>query len=866
MAHAIVSPIVGFLLGKLGSLAHQEVCLMWGVETDLLKLERTLTIINAVLLDAEQQQLHNNEVRVWLEELKDVCYDAEDVLDEFEIQALRRQVMLNRGSITQKVRNYLSWPKSVAFRFTIGHKIKEIREKLDDVAADKNKFHLTNRVDDRHARQGRELTHSFVFDSEVIGRDEEKEEIIKLLTQSGDDDQNISVIPIVGMGGLGKTAVVKSVYNNEMIDQHFDLKVWVCVSEEFVERQLIINILKSVVGQNFNDLDIDQLQRILRDTLAGKRYLLVMDDVWNENVQKWMEFKMLLLGGASGSKIVVTTRSKRVASIMSTTRDGNGYNLEGLSYESCLSLFMNCAFRGGQEKHHPNLVKIGEEIVTKCGGVPLAIKSLGSLLRSSIDENKWKNVRDNDIWNLVQNENDILPILKLSYDYLPFHLKSCLALCSLFPKDYEFWDFELVPIWMANGLLQSRVEGEELENIGMRYLKELESSCFFQEFQQVGHIVAFKMHDLMHDLVLSMSNNECSMVNSPSQIISKKVRHLSFVGIDTIREGLPNSVSGLSHLRTIINPFDEMTPDQSFVDSCISRFPLLRVLDLSDSKFEVLPKKIGNLMHLRYLNLSWNFQIKKLPNSICKLQKLETLMFEGCDELKEIPRGLRYLISLRALTLTTKQKRLPENVIGCLNSLQTLEISKCENLEYLCDDIDRLKALRTLLITGCPSLLSLPCNIKYSSSLENLILMNCEKLNLRIEMEDDDSHQDLNNTQIQLRTLSILALPNLEELPQWLLHANTLESLAINECPNFRALSESLQHLESLKFLYISSCPKFTSLPKDMDRLIALRDLRISDSPVLIERCKKDTGEDWLKIAHIPLIWLDDEEIKSSKY
>ncbi|KAH7571109.1 hypothetical protein JRO89_XS05G0254600 [Xanthoceras sorbifolium] len=522
MAEAIVSPIADSLLGKLASLAYQEACLIWGVKTDLLKLERTLKTIKAVLLDAEQQQLHNNEVRVWLEELKDVCYDAEDVVDEFEIQALRRQVMLNRGSITQKVRNYLSWPKSVAFRFTIGHKIKEIREKLDDVAADKNKFHLTNRVDDRHARQGRELTHSFVFDSEVIGRDEEKEEIIELLTQSGDDDQNISVIPIVGMGGLGKTAVVKSVYNNEMIDQHFDLKVWVCVSEEFVERQLMISILKSVVGQNFNDLDIDQLQRILRDTLAGKRYLLVMDDVWNENVQKWMEFKMLLLGGASGSKIVVTTRSKRVASIMSTTRDGNG---------------------GGQEKHHPNLVKIGEEIVTKCGGVPLAIKSLGSLLRSSIDENKWKNVRDNDIWNLVQNENDILPILKLSYDYLPSHLKSCLALCSLFPKDYEFWDFELVPIWMANGLLQSRVEGEELENIGMRYLKELESSCFFQEFQQVGHIIAFKMHDLMHDLVLSMSNNECSMVNSPSQIISKKVRHLSFVGIDTIKEGLPNSVS-----------------------------------------------------------------------------------------------------------------------------------------------------------------------------------------------------------------------------------------------------------------------------------------------------------------------------------
>ncbi|KAL5830613.1 hypothetical protein ACOSQ3_020081 [Xanthoceras sorbifolium] len=476
------------------------------------------------------------------------------------------------------------------------------------------------------------MTHSFVFDSEIIGRDKEKKDIIELLVQSGDEDQNISVIPIVGMGGLGKTALVKSVYNNERIDQHFDLKIWVCVSEEFVEKQLMISIIRSVTGQNHSEMDIDQLQRILRDNLAGKRYLLVMDDVWNENREKWMEFRKLLLGGASGSKIVVTTRRKQVASIMSTIRDGNGYNLKGLSFESCLSLFMNCAFREGQEKHQ-KLVKIGEEIVKKCGGVPLAVKSLGSLLRSSTDEKEWKNVRDNDIWKLVQNENDILPILKLSYDHLPSYLKQCLNLCSLFPKDYLFYDSALVPIWMANGLLRSHDESEELENIGMRYLKELESSCFFQEFNQIGCYVLFKMHDLMHDLVISMSNNECSMVKSRSQVISKKVRHLSFVDIDSIREGLPSSVSCLGHLRMILFLFDEMTLSKSFVDSCLSRFPLLRVLNLSN--IEVMPKKVGNMKHLRYLDLSSNYKIKKLPNSICKLQKLETLHFMECSELKK---------------------------------------------------------------------------------------------------------------------------------------------------------------------------------------------------------------------------------------
>ncbi|KAL5828219.1 hypothetical protein ACOSQ4_020016 [Xanthoceras sorbifolium] len=133
-------------------------------------------------------------------------------------------------------------------------------------------------------------------------------------------------------------------------------------------------------------------------------------------------------------------------------------------------------------------------------------------------------------------------------------------------------------------------------------------------------------------------------------------------------------------------------------------------------------------------------------------------------------------------------------------------------------------------------------------------------------MEEDNSHQYLNSTQIQLRTISIDNLLNLEELPQWLLHANTLESLIIVDCPNFILVPESLQNLELLRTLYILDCPKLTSLPEDMNRLIALRDFRIAGCPVLIERCKKDTGEDWPKIAHIPMIQLDDEEIKSSKY
>ncbi|TXG70357.1 hypothetical protein EZV62_005292 [Acer yangbiense] len=406
-AEALVSPIVDLLLGKLGSLAYQQVCLIYGVKNDLKKLQRTLTTIKAVLLDAEEQQLHNRQVRVWLEELKDVCYDAEDVFDEFQAEALRRHVLAERGSIPKKVCNALSWSKSLAFRFNIGHKIKEIRE--------------------------------------------------------------------------------------------------------------------SIV---------------------------------------------------------------------------------------------------------------------------------------------------------------------------------------------------------------------------------------------------------------------------------------------------------------------------------------------------LVPKKLGNLRHLRYLNLAHNGKIKKLPNSIYKLQSLQTLRFEECTELQELPRDIRYLISLRCLELTTNQKFLPHNGIERLNSLRSLSVGSCINLKHLVKDIGNLKALRTLAIGNCPNLVSLPCSIKCLSSLEDLYIWDCEKLNLDwgMGMEEEDTHQDLNGTRPHLRELGLSELPKLVELPQWLLRCsvNTLRRLRIEKCPNLLALPDSLQNLRSLQ---VSFCPKVASLPQDMHVLTTLEKIEIGGCPTLSERCQKGSGEDWPQIAHVPNIWLDGDWI-----
>ena len=213
-AETFVFNIAQKVLEKLGSLAFQEARLIWGAESDLGRFEKTLSTVKAVLLDAEEQQVHNQELTVWLGQLKEVFYDAQDVLDEFECEALRRQVVEMQGSTTRKVRRFFSSSNSLVFRTKMAHKVKEIRARLDEVAADRAKFHLSPRSDDRHVVRGREMSYSFVQPSDVIGRDQEKEKIVEHLMDPS-DGQSISVVPVVGIGGLGKTALAKLVFNDE---------------------------------------------------------------------------------------------------------------------------------------------------------------------------------------------------------------------------------------------------------------------------------------------------------------------------------------------------------------------------------------------------------------------------------------------------------------------------------------------------------------------------------------------------------------------------------------------------------------------------------------------------------------------------
>ncbi|KAF2307979.1 hypothetical protein GH714_034035 [Hevea brasiliensis] len=576
------------VLEKLASKAYQEISVAWGVQGELKKLEDVLMTVKAVLLDAEEKQ----------------------------------------------VGRFFSSSNPLAFSFKMGHKIKQIREQLDEIASHKAKFHLNERDEGRRSMpKERAMTHSFVNVSDIIGRDNDKENIIRLL-QKPNDGGKIDVIPIVGIGGLGKTALSKLVYNDKRVQNHFQLKMWVCVSEDFDIKNLIEKIIKCATsdGENRSNLEVEQLQKILREKIGDKKYFLILDDVWNEDSMRWDQLQELLVTGANGSKILVTTRSKKVASIMSTISEP--YELSGLPHDKCMALFTKCAFKEGEEKHYPNLLKIGDKIVEKCKGVPLAVKTLASLLLTNKDESYWKFIRDSELWKIEQKENDkILPALRLSYEQLPACLKKCFAYCSFYPKDSECTSFSLIQFWMAHGLLESTNENEDLEDIAWRYFQELGSRSFLQDFEDCDWFIKCKMHDLVHDLALSLTQNEFSTITSTTTHISKSVRHLLFPDFTSLPQGLSTRLQDLEHVRTALFMRTEEI-SQSALDLCLSRFHYLRMLDLSESKLEVPLERIGSLKHLRLLFLP---EIKKVPNSICKLQNLQSLLLRT----EELPNDIR---------------------------------------------------------------------------------------------------------------------------------------------------------------------------------------------------------------------------------
>jgi hypothetical protein len=565
-----------------------------------------------------------------------------------------------------QVRIFFSKWNQLKYGIKMGHRIKAVRESLDNMAVDQMKFGFIERpIRAQFEHRKREDTHSFVREKEVIGREDERKAVKELLLDS-DVKENVSIIPIVGIGGLGKTTLAQYVYNNEEVKKHFELRVWVCVSDPFDVEIVVQKIIECAIERR----PMDWLQHQLRAKIDGKRYLLVLDDVWNENRDTWLRLETLLLGGLRGSKVLITARSTKVAEITGTVPS---YLLGGLSENNSWDLFKKMAFKDGEEAKNPKLVEIGREIIKKCAQVPLAIRSVGSLLYFKNSEADWLHFKNFELYKINQEDNSIFPILKLSYDYLPLQLKQCFIFCSLFTKDHVLEVEVLIQLWTAQGFIHWSDRTRCLEDVGREYFMDLLWRSFFQDIQrdEYGDIKRCKMHDLIHDLAQLVAWDERIFSNSDAEKVVGRTRHVAFDCLYSL-SNVPPPLLKAQRVRRLL-PLHPGMPNRRVYETLISSFKRMRTLNLSGSNIKEVPNSIGKLKHLRYLDLSCNSYIKLLPASITKLQNLQTLRLKYCEKLKELPEDITNLISLRHLELYRcySLTHMPHG-LGKLTALQTL--------------------------------------------------------------------------------------------------------------------------------------------------------------------------------------------------
>ncbi|CAI0461932.1 unnamed protein product [Linum tenue] len=628
----------------------------------LKRLNVAMLAINQLIEVADEKQLIDDAIRSWVAELKDAAYDADDFIDELGYEAIRAEAEAASQTATGKMLSFFSYRNP--FKDGINGKLKKLLERLDGLIKLKNTHGLDVDTGNK-VLTTKPPTTSLVLESCIYGREADKETIMNLLLSNDRSSDDLGVITIVGTGGVGKTTLAKLMYNDSKVQEHFQVSAWICVSEEFDVNKITKDILEELSGKASDNRTLHQLQIELRGRLTQKKFLLILDDVWNESDREWDLLQTPLKYGAKGSKIIATTRHLNVASVMSTT---DTYHLNPLTSDDCWMIFSSCASLDGNLSARPELETVGRQLVEKCQGLPLAARTLGALLHTEQDVEKWEKILKSNLWDL---HDEILPALILSYQYLPSYLKQCFAYCAIFPKDYRFQKEELVLLWMSEGFISSPEVEKEFEEIASEYFDQLVSRSFFQ--QSSGMATCFTMHGLIHDLSEYVSGEFCFQLDGNDlSKITTRTRHLRYAR---------TTKDASRKIEAIWWNVDYKSIDNDVINGLLSTLSNLRVLSFYGYKVVELPNSIGNLKHLRYLNLSLTC-IKELPAMICTLYNLQK------TKLQEMPLQIGKLTKLQCLTDFFVGKRSGSSIKDLEELHHLRETLRIWNLQNVVDSAD----------------------------------------------------------------------------------------------------------------------------------------------------------------------------------
>ncbi|MQL96917.1 hypothetical protein Taro_029590 [Colocasia esculenta] len=832
-------------------LAVRELKQVCRVPKEMQRLITTMDRMKAVMKDAEQKQIGSHEVRLWFQEAKQVLLDAEDMIDEFATDAAVQLKGAHTDSIPT-IRSMVSgWLNQLLMTRAAKLRIRKISSRFDRLQPQTAMLGLQISIGEGRRVElstRRETSSLLPGETSVIGRDREKKHVIDMLfssTQVVESSSNIkgfSVLPIVGMGGIGKTTLAQLVFNDQDVKQHFaELMMWVCVSNDFDPKRLTREMLEAAFAfkgkhEQYQVTNWDSMQRRLLQEVEGKTFLLVLDDVWEAEQDRWEELFKPLHFGKQGSKVLVTARSRVFVDKILGRMDAP-MELEGLSDADIWSLFKRYALRGVIDAHgtisaeYSDLEPIGRSIVQRLKGSPLAARTIGSLLNNELDVQHWKGVLESEFWSLEQGEGGILPALQLSYQYLCGDMKQCFAYCSLFPKDYRFSRDKLVQSWEAQSFFR-RGTGARMVKMGSKYFDELLYWSFFDLVSNDYGDYGYVMHDLVHDLAEYVSRDDCYRLEDQKLMeMPDTVRHMS-VGVTKSDQIDVKHLCSNEKLRTLLILTRNRSGIQfrmncDLLEELFLKLKMLRVLGLCDCDIRELPGSIGDLKHLRYIDLEGNDHLHALPESLGNLYNLQVLNLHRCSSLFALPATMSQLVNLGHL-------RAAYNLVSGINGLEKL--TGLEELEVRGTKVRELQGmsmLRDLTVNELKEVKSkeevLEARLHSMEHLQVLQLDWCYKSDKHSPWQmtflgrsrDWDGVKELIKPELEEEVLQALRPSDgIKELhirgyggvksPDWmevpmLASYSSLRSVRLGMCPNWRVLPSSLSQLRHLESLVITS-------------------------------------------------------------
>ncbi|CAM8880608.1 unnamed protein product [Rhodiola kirilowii] len=898
--------IVISLIVKLGTRLEKEVKLDNKIRTDIKCIKDELQMILPILRAADATKEINADLRVWLQQVRDAASSSEDVFDEL-------MYYLGCPSKSHSIEKFQA-------RHRIDSAIRRMRREYKDISERGKRYQSlsSNIISSNHGQVISDPQEDALFktDADLVGIDGTggpKERLLELLLEK---TSHLRIIPVVGMGGIGKSTLVKQIYDDAKVKSLFQSHAWIRVSQNVKLEALLKDLIRQLCSEikkpfpgDVESMNYTQLkQRVHDELLKDRKYAIVVDDVWS--IEAWQAIKNLFPENHCGSRVIITTRKTDVASeSCKYPQSGSIFTLDPLSAENMLKLLCKIVFSG--EPCPVHLLDDSKGILKKCAGLPLAVVAISGVLinKDKVTNAVWSKINRKLAEELEDNKElkNIEIILSLSYYDLPHYLKTCFLHMGIFPEDYLIGRRRLIRMWIAEGFSDEKVdERHTAEDVAKGYLKELLSRNLIQaaERRSDGMIKSYQIHDLFMELIRKKSreHNFATVRKANSVTGLGNVYRLSTHKTSNT-EGMKNI-----HLVRSFMIFDaEESLTKISMPTLFSRaFKLLVVLDMQGANLDQFPTCVTGLFNLRYLSLK-DTQVASIPSSIGNLQRLETLDLKGTP-VSELPTEIQGLTQLR--NLLVYRNRLDEVMgfhsksgfvapkrIGCLESLRVLcfveashrnnnvicEVGKLTALRRLgivklttkhnsalCTSISRLSNLHALSITSSESEtinlqgLTAPVTslrrLYLTGKLESspLWLQRFEKL-VKIFLKSSNLSTDPLETLERLPHLVHIELSKVYDGEVLIFKAGkflNLKNLGLHRLESLQRVIMEQTAMPSLERFILQGCPMLKILPCGIEHLSQLKVLDLVYMPeeliAVIQASPKHPGPDYSKVRHIP--------------